>query len=150
MTSRHVVRRADEANFKVPAEFAGASDGFRRWSIVDEDVASVHTGFGLCELDAGGSIARHVHSFEESYHVIEGEVVIDTAEGPFLLHSGDYGVLPVGFAHGWRNEGHVAARWADMLAPQPRSRYAGDTFFVPSATTDAPLPASIDVRDPRM
>jgi quercetin dioxygenase-like cupin family protein len=149
VTSRHVVRRGEEATFTVPEEFAQASDRFRRWSIVDEDVASVHTGFGLCELDPGGSLARHVHSFEESFHVLDGELEIDTLEGPFLLRSGDYGMLPAGVPHAWRNDGHVVARWADMLAPQPRSRYGGDTFLLPPAPAHA-APVGVDVRDPRI
>ncbi|HZN70544.1 MAG TPA: hypothetical protein VFC00_02505, partial [Micromonosporaceae bacterium] len=59
--SRHVVRRASEASF------VEAAPGFRRWAIVDESVpGAVHTGFGICELDPGGTLAGHVHSFEQS------------------------------------------------------------------------------------
>ena len=36
-----------------------------RASLVDRSVGSVHTGFGLCALAAGGSLNTHVHSFEE-------------------------------------------------------------------------------------
>jgi len=37
-----------------------------RASLVDRSVGSVHTGFGLCALAAGGSLDTHVHSFENS------------------------------------------------------------------------------------
>jgi quercetin dioxygenase-like cupin family protein len=148
MTGRHLVRRAGEAAPAVPDGWAGHSDGYRRRSVVDETVASaVHTGFGVCELDPGGSVAWHVHSFEESVHVLDGEVVVETGDGAALLRAGDYGLLPVGVAHAWRNPGQAVARWADMLAPQPRARLGGDTMFVPPLP-GAP-PVAVDPRDPR-
>jgi quercetin dioxygenase-like cupin family protein len=148
MTSRHVVRLAGEAAMAVPDGWAGRGRGFRRWSVVDEDAGAVHTGFGVCELDPGGSVDAHVHSFEESFHLLEGELVAVTGEGAVLLRPGDYGLLPVGVPHAWSNPGRATARWAEMLAPQPRARHGGDTFFVP------PLPGAagavaVDVRDPR-
>jgi quercetin dioxygenase-like cupin family protein len=146
MTVRHLVRRAHEAAPAVPAWAAGGA-GFARWSIVGEQDGAVHTGFGVCTLDPGGTVPAHVHSFEESVHVLDGEVVLDTPEGAVLLRAGDYGILPVGLPHAWRNAGGAAARWADMLAPQPRARFGDDTFPV------SPLPAGeavpVDVRDPR-
>ena len=147
MTARHLVRRVGEAAAAVPEGWAGRSDGFRRWSVVDETSASVHTGFGVCELDPGGSVAAHVHSFEESFHVLDGEVVVETGEGATLLRAGDYGILPVGVPHAWRSPGAGAARWADMLAPQPRARLGGDTMWVPALRGGTPVP--VDSRDPR-
>jgi quercetin dioxygenase-like cupin family protein len=115
--------------------------------VVDEASGAVHTGFGVCELDPGGSIAAHLHSFEESFHVLDGEVVVESTDGATLLRAGDYGLLPLGVAHAWRNPGAAVARWADMLAPQPRSRHGGDTVFVPALPGAAPRP--VDPRDPR-
>jgi quercetin dioxygenase-like cupin family protein len=91
-------------------------------------VGAVHTGFGICELEPGGSLPGHVHSFEQSFFILSGEVVLTTAEGSFLLGPDDYGLVPVGVPHAWRNESGVTARWADMLAPQPRRHYHGDTM----------------------
>ncbi|MPZ87390.1 MAG: cupin domain-containing protein [Nitriliruptorales bacterium] len=147
MTSRHLVRRSGEARPTVPAELRGQSEGFRRWPVVDETAGAVHTGFGICELEPGGTVAAHVQSFEESFFMLEGEAVVDTGEGAFLVRAGDYGLLPVGLSHAWRNTGSAAARWADMLAPQPRARFAGDSLFVPSLREEPP--AAVDVRDPR-
>jgi quercetin dioxygenase-like cupin family protein len=145
--SRHVVRHAADASFVVPSGFADHSKGFRRWSIVDAEAGSVHMGFGVCELDSGGSIDAHVHSFEESFCVLAGEVVCETGEGAFLLREGDYGIIPVGMPHAWRGAGGTA-RWAEMFAPQPRRDFTEDTFFVRLETAHAdPLP--VDVRDPR-
>jgi len=88
-----------------------------------------------------------VHSFEESFYVLDGEVVVETPDTAVLLRPGDYGVIPVGVAHAWRNEGVAAARWADMLAPQPRERFGADTFRVPDLPKRDPV--RVDVRDPR-
>ncbi len=148
LSSRHVVRKAGEATFVVPDVFVGHSDGFRRWAAVDHTAGSVHMGFGICELDPEGSIARHVHSFEESFYVLEGEVVCETGEGAFLLRPGDYGFVPVGAPHRWRNGGSEAARWADMLAPRPDASFGRGTFIVPPLSSDAPS-IPVDVRDPR-
>jgi quercetin dioxygenase-like cupin family protein len=145
---RHVVSRAADAAFAVPAGWAETSQGFRRWSVVDETASAVHTGFGICELAPGGSLPVHVHSFEQSLYVLEGSAVLDTSEGSFALDEGDYGLVPVGVPHAWRNSGDTVARWADMQAPQPRQRHGHDTFAVPAPRGDL-APIRVDVRDPR-
>jgi quercetin dioxygenase-like cupin family protein len=143
----HLVRRAAEASFVVPPELSGRSEGFRFWPIVGEADGAVHTGFGVCELDPGGSVATHVHSYEQSFFVLEGEAVLQTPEGATLLRGGDYGLVPVGVPHDWRNDGGEPARWADMAAPVPRRRLEADTLFVPARPAGDPVP--VDVRDPR-
>jgi quercetin dioxygenase-like cupin family protein len=147
MTARHLVARAGDAGPGVPGPFAGRSQGFTRWAVVGEAAGAAHTGFGLCTLEAGGRLDAHVHSFEQSVFVLEGRVVLDTAEGSVELGPGDYGLVPVGVAHAARNPGPEPARWADMCAPQPRARFDDDTFFVPSLAATDPVP--VDVRDPR-
>jgi quercetin dioxygenase-like cupin family protein len=123
-------------------------DGLRTWSIVDEQTpGAVHTGFAVCELRPGGSIAARAQSFEESVFLLDGALVLDTPEGAVALGAGDYALIPVGYPHAWRNKSADLARWARMLAPQPRDRHGGDAFPVPLASTGTP--AAIDVRDPR-
>ena len=142
--SGHVVRRAAEARFE-----PGAGKGFSRWAMLDETTpAAVHTGFGICALEPGGAVPAHVHSYEESFFVLSGPVVLRTAEGAHLLRAGDYGVLPVGLPHAWQATGDGTARWADMLAPQPRSRFGSDTYDV-ALPLDDRAAAPVDVRDPR-
>jgi quercetin dioxygenase-like cupin family protein len=150
VTSRHHVRRASDAAPVVPPELAGHSTGFRRWPLIGEDTDAVHTGFGLCELEPGGRVGSHVHSFEETLFVLEGDVVVRTSEGAFLLRAGDYGVVPVGAPHAWRNESSSPVRWAEMTSPQPRSRFGWDTFLVEAQEPAGPGEAiRVDVRDPR-
>ena len=147
MTSRHLVRRAAEADYAPPSGWAAAATGYRRWTVVGETAGAVHTGFAICELEPGGSVPAHVHSFEETFHVLDGNGVVNTSEGAFMVSPGDYGLIPVASPHAWRNESDAPVRWAEMQGPQPRHAFGEDTFLVP------PLPSGeavrIDVRDPR-
>jgi quercetin dioxygenase-like cupin family protein len=148
MAARHLIRTPDQAVYEIPAAFANMSEGFRRWSVVNGANGSVHQEFSLCELAPGGSIRAHVHSFEESIYVLEGELVVETGDGAYILEEGNYGVIQVAAPHAFRNNGNVTARWAEMLAPQPRLEGTGDTYAV------APLawsgePQRVDARDPR-
>jgi quercetin dioxygenase-like cupin family protein len=147
MPSRHLVRRATDAAYSLPVTLRGHADGYRHWSVVDETAGAVHTGFGLAELAPGGVVAAHLHSFEQSFYVLDGEPVLETSEGAFVLRSGDYALWPVGVPHAWRNPRSTVARWADLAAPQPRTRFDDDTLFVPPLATAAPI--QVDVRDPR-
>jgi mannose-6-phosphate isomerase-like protein (cupin superfamily) len=147
MARNHLVVRPADAEYTVPAEFVGHATGFRRWAAIDEHSPSVHMGFGVCELEPGGTVDWHTHSFEESFYVVEGEVICETDEGVFALGAGDYGVVAVGASQAWRNTGAQPARWAEMAAPQPRSG-AQHTFMVAHRGTAQP-PVPLDVRDPR-
>jgi quercetin dioxygenase-like cupin family protein len=146
--NRHIVHRAEDANYEVPEMYGPGSRGLGRWSLVDHTApGAVHTGFGICELAAGGEVDSHVHSFEESFHLIGGEVVLETPEASALLVPGDYGVIPLGVPHRWRNTGNSTARWADLMTPQPRPEFEYDTYLTNFANPAAAGP--IDVRDPR-
>ncbi|MET7686614.1 cupin domain-containing protein [Streptomyces sp. NPDC005483] len=140
--TRHLVRRATGL-----PESSYDEHGYRRRELVGEADGSTHTGFGVCELRPDGSLAAHVHSYEESFHVLDGTVVLDVPEGSYLLEEGDYGLLPTGVPHAWRGAGDGVAHWADMLAPVPRARYGYDTQAVPPWPVRPPV--RIDVRDPR-
>jgi quercetin dioxygenase-like cupin family protein len=145
--SLHTVRPASEAQPVAPDGWAAGSTGYRRWSAVGEDDGAVHTGFGLCTLDPGGSVPTHVHSFEESVYVVDGVGALDLPEGSFELRVGDYGIIPVGTPHRWRNLGDAPVQWAEMQGPAPRRRYDHDTQLVTELRADAPIP--VDPRDPR-
>jgi quercetin dioxygenase-like cupin family protein len=144
--SRHLVRRGGEIDLAVPA--GSTAEGFRRWSVVDEGTpGAVHTTFAIGELASGGRVPAHVHSFEDSLFVLDGELVLDTGDGAFLLRPGDYGVTGIGAPHALRNLGDAPTRFATMWAPQQRSRTGGDTFPIAALPTLDPVP--VDVRDPR-
>lgn len=145
--SRHLVRRAADAHFTVPAGWASAARGHTRWTVVGEDDGAVHTGFGIGRLDPAGHVPAHVHSFEESVYVLDGSGVLTTPDGSVRLQAGDYGLVPSGVPHTWRNDGEVQVRWAEMQGPTPRARFDHDTVLVPPFTEHLPEP--VDVRDPR-
>lgn len=145
---RHLVRRASEASYLAPGGWAAGAEGYRRWDVIGEETGATHTGFAICELDPGSSLPAHLHSFEETFYVLDGSAVVSSAEGSWRVRPGDYGLFPVGVPHLWRNDSGQPMRWAEMQGPQPRRRFGGDTFLVPFAPGEAgPLP--VDVRDPR-
>ncbi|HSL45464.1 MAG TPA: cupin domain-containing protein [Anaerolineales bacterium] len=147
MPSRHIVRTADQEDFQVPKAFEALSKGFRRWCIVDGEAGSVHQEFSICELDPGGTVDAHIHTFEESIYILEGNLICQTGDGTYSLQPGDYGVIHVSSPHAFRNDGNVRVRWAEMLAPQPRLDGDGDVYPVDALPrTDSIL---IDARDPR-
>ena len=147
MNTGHVVRPAAEAKPAEATGWAETATGYRRWSAVGERDGAVHTGFGVCELDPGGSLPSHLHSFEESFYVVEGEGVVDTPDGSYRLTAGEYGLFQVGVPHRWSNAGREPVRWAEMQSPTPRSRHGDDTYLVPLA--EAEEAGQVDVRDPR-
>ncbi|MEX2161956.1 MAG: cupin domain-containing protein [Anaerolineales bacterium] len=148
MQERFLVRTASQADFVFPPAFEGISKGFRRWSVVNGESGSVHQEFNICELEPGGSIDSHLHSFEESIYVLEGELICETEDGVFALNNGDYGVIHVAARHAFRNRSGATVRWVEMLAPQPRLWKEGDTYAQPPFARTGEL-LRIDPRDPR-
>jgi len=146
--SSHIVKRRSDLAFATPPEFDDRSEGYAGDAVVDEPAGGVQMGFRLARLEPGGSVAAHVHSFEESVYVIGGHLTVDTLEGSFELIPGDYGLLPVGATHAFRNTSDAVATIAEMKAPLPRERFGFDTRF-PATELPARGTVRIDVRDPR-
>jgi quercetin dioxygenase-like cupin family protein len=127
----HHVSRIEEAAAQTPKLYERHSAGFRRSTYVDPSVGSVHMGAGICYLDPGGAIQRHLHSFEESFYVLAGDLAVQIGDQSFGLRAGNFGLIRTGLPHAWHNAGHQSAQWLEMQAPQPRSvEYGRDTFFV--------------------
>lgn len=145
--ARFVVRRSDEADYRDPGPLAPGSEGLRRWRCVGEADGVSHTDFGINRLAPGGRTAAHVHSFEESFHVLEGEVVLATPEATVRLVAGDYGVIPIGVPHAWRSSGDGEAVWTDLLTPPARAGHDEDTYRVAELPERDPVPVA--PRDPR-
>jgi quercetin dioxygenase-like cupin family protein len=145
--STHIVKHASDLSFATPVEFEDRSKGYAVHAAVNEAGGAVQMGFRIARLDASGHVDAHVHSFEESLYVIEGALTVDTPEGSVELVTGDYGLLPVGYSHAFRNTSGSTAAFVEMKAPLPRERFGFDTRF-PSALEPGPA-RRIDVRDPR-
>ncbi|HEY7565212.1 MAG TPA: cupin domain-containing protein [Acidimicrobiia bacterium] len=145
--AHHIVKTAKEMAYTTPPEFAARSWGYSGDFTIDEVAGGVQMGFRMARLSQDGRVDAHVHSFEESLFVIEGDLVVDTPEGGFLLREGDYGLLPVGMTHGLRNLSPEPVSFVEMKAPLPRARFDFDTQFAqPLAASE---PKAVDVRDPR-
>src|SRR5947207_1892085 len=65
--------------------FPAESVGYRRASLSDRHCGAVHTGWGLCELDAKGRVNQHLQSFEKSFYVLEGNPVLVLDNRAFRL-----------------------------------------------------------------
>ncbi len=140
--SMHSVGRIDHAQAATPKTYAGHSTGFTRAGFVDRAMGSVHMGVGVCALTPGGSISTHLHSFEESFYILEGNVRLEAAGKVHELAPGHFGLIPTGTPHAWSNPGSAAVRWLEMQAPQPRPMDATagpDTFFTAGSSTEQPL-----------
>jgi mannose-6-phosphate isomerase-like protein (cupin superfamily) len=94
-------------------------------------MGSVHMGASICYLERDGGIQAHIHSFEESFYILEGSVVAEIGESSCELGPGHFGLINTGVPHAWRNAGDRPVSWLEMQAPQPRPiEYGRDTFFV--------------------
>ena len=129
----HHVSKIDGAAAQTPKVYEQHSAGFRRATYVDRTVGSVHMGTGICFLEPGGLIQPHLHSFEESFYILEGSVSAQIGEQAYTLGPGHFGLISTGVRHAWRNAGDQPVRWLEMQAPQPRpvdAQAGRDTFFV--------------------
>jgi len=143
----HHVSRIAEVAAQTPERYETRSAGFRRFTYVDRTVGSVHMGVGICYLDSNGVIEPHVHSFEETFYVVDGSLIAQIGDQTSLLGPGHFGLIPTGERHAWRSAGAGPVRWLEMQAPQPRYSGGGrDTFFVGGGVPAQASPP--DLQDP--
>lgn len=141
MTGMHHVSRINASAATFPPLYTKHSSGFRRAGYVDRAMGSVHMGVGICYLDPDGEIQPHLHSFEESFYILDGSVEL----GNHALKPGDFGLIGTGQRHAWRNASDRPARWLEMQAPQPRPiEYGKDTFFTALGDASAPTLGHFD------
>ena len=126
----HFHGRLADIPFTAPRLYAGRSEGYTQASLIDRGAGSVHTGLTMNLLAPAGSIAPHLHSFEEGFYVLEGEAVLRAGNRAWRLGPGDFGAFKVGTLHAWSNSGAGPVRWLQVAAPQPKPEGAErDTFF---------------------
>lgn len=144
----HYVSKIDHAQAQTPKLYQNRSSGFRRATYVDRAMGSVHMGVGVCSLDPGGTIQPHLHSFEESFYILEGNLTAQIGEKTHAIGPGNYGLISTGVPHAWRNTGAQPVRWLEMQAPQPRPiDYGRDTFFLGG---EAPARGAAPNRDDKL
>lgn len=131
----HHFGRFEESALTTHPTFEGHCEGYRYASLVDHTTGSVHTGLGMNELAAGGSIHPHLHSFEEGFYILAGEAVVTINGSSYLLGPGDYAAIKVGTLHAWHTASSSPVRWLSMTAPQPKPQGGlRDTFFAKDRT----------------
>jgi quercetin dioxygenase-like cupin family protein len=91
-----------------------------------------------------GHVDEHLHSFETSFYVLEGEPILYFEGKGVRLVPGACGAIPVGTPHAFRCDG--SARWIEMASPRPRTD-GSDTFFLGPVPDAEEVP--LDARDPR-
>jgi quercetin dioxygenase-like cupin family protein len=135
-----LVRREDVELAEV---LPGRSEGLTTCRLVDGRLGSTHMALTLVSLVAG-HVDEHVHSYETSFYVLEGEPVLYLEGRGVRLRPAACGAIPVGAPHAFRCE--ERALWIEMAAPRPRAD-GSDTFFLGRAPESEAIP--LDVRDPR-
>lgn len=132
-----------------PSIYEDHSQGYTQATLVDHTCGSVHTGLSMAQLAVGGILAPHVHSYEEGFYILAGEVLVSINDQAYHLRPGDFGAIKVGTLHAWRNVGSEQVRWLQMAAPQPKPLgKERDTFFQKGGV--APSEAEpLDPNDPK-
>jgi quercetin dioxygenase-like cupin family protein len=140
MPGYRLVRRED---VDLTDALPGRSNGLTSCRLVGGRLGSTHMALTLVSLE-DGHVDAHVHSYETSFYVLEGEPLLYLDGRGVKLKPGTCGVVPVGVAHAFR--GRDRALWIEMAAPRPRAN-GSDTHFLGPAPD---IPAEpLDVRDPR-
>ncbi len=145
--SHHIVKKVADMVFETATELVGHSSGYTSDPVVSETSGSVQMGFRVSRLQPGGHVDTHVHSFEESFYIIEGDAVVDLSGASHRVTTGDYGLFPVATPHALRNTSSQPVTFAEMMAPMPRARFGFDTYPVSAFPVGDGVP--LDVRDPR-
>ena len=143
----HYFGRFDERSLADSEPFSQHSAGHTVATLVDRATGSVHTGLTVNRLQPGGRVDPHVHSFEQGFYVLDGELVLTIGGVSYHLIPGDYAVAKVGTPHAWYNPGRQPARTLTMSAPQPKPAGAErDTFFLKDRTVPTSAP-HLDLND---
>lgn len=112
------VTHADEVEFAEAAY--GPASGLSSAVLVGAAGGAVHLEVVLSRLLPGGAIAPHVHPFEESFFILEGEAVFTVADQSYALKQKSFGFAPIGTVHSWSNQSDQPVVWLRTRSPQPR------------------------------
>lgn len=105
--------------FRRPTEgrWIAQSGDLNRVLAVSQDTGGIYSQWEAIVPPGGGPLL-HVHSREdESFFVIEGEVVFQLGDRRHIAPAGTYVNLPIGVPHCFRNETSSTARLLITVAP---------------------------------
>lgn len=143
----HITRIAKELAGPVPA-YQGRSTGFTRQVLVSREHGSPHMTLSVGHLDAGGTVATLLHSFEVSIYVFSGTLLVTTQGQTHQLGPDHVICIPVGTAYALRAlDGPV--QWLNMgSSAELNDGRRQDTFFTGEVLGEF-SPLIPDMRDPR-
>src|SRR5262249_52474592 len=112
--SYRLVRRED---VELVDSLPGRSSGVTTCCLVSGALGSTHMALTLVSL-VEGHVDKHLHSYETSFYVLEGEPALYLDGRGVMLKAGACGAIPVGVPHAFRCDGR--SLWIEMATPRPR------------------------------
>jgi mannose-6-phosphate isomerase-like protein (cupin superfamily) len=106
MPGYRLVRRED---VELAPALPGHSSGLTTCRLVGGTLGSTHMALTLVSL-TDGHVDEHLHSFETSFYVLEGEPILYFEGRGVQLEPGACGAIPVGAPHAFRGSG----LWIEM------------------------------------
>lgn len=104
--------------------------------LIGPEDGAVHLEVALNRLEPGGTVDAHVHPFEESFYVLEGDGVFSVADQAYRVTRHGFGFAPIRTPHRWTNPSDHPLVWIRTRSPQPRT--------LGRATGTYPVQAPID------
>ncbi|WP_272475622.1 cupin domain-containing protein [Baekduia alba] len=101
-----------------------AVEGIAITMLIDERQRASLAQMFLVDYAPGAVLAPHDHPFEETFSVLDGEVVYRTEAAERVLRVGDVAYAGVGCVHGFENRSSRPVRWLETRAPQPPRHHA--------------------------
>ena len=92
--------------------------------LVDQRLGAVLHSLFMVEYQPGGSALPHDHPLEESYYMLQGEVVATANDDEFTLYPGDVFWTGVGCIHSFHHRGSGRVRWLETQSPQLPSNHS--------------------------
>jgi quercetin dioxygenase-like cupin family protein len=86
--------------------------------LVDNRLGAVLHSMFMVEYQPGGVAQPHDHPLEETYYILEGEVVAMAEDEEFTLGPGDVFWTGVGCRHAFYNRSERRVRWLETQSPQ--------------------------------
>lgn len=144
----HILGNVAALDFATPLGYEPAT-GYRQAALVDEGGGSLHTFLSLNELDPGGVLPLHLHSYESASFVLAGEGIVQAGDQAARLQPGGYGLSGAGLGHGWRNPGSETLRWLEMSAALPLSDGPPDVRMLEGTVVESAAPVVAGDSAPR-
>ncbi|GIW20652.1 MAG: hypothetical protein KatS3mg065_0948 [Chloroflexota bacterium] len=115
-----------------PVEADGICQGVAQAILAGPAEGALHLEVALVELAPGGTIEGHLHPFEESFYILEGEVLVTLADRSYHLVAHDWGYAPVSTPPRLAEPRHAAGALAPHSIAPSRDAWAGRSGAIPS------------------